>query len=143
MVEHLGISNRIRFVGDRADVPDLLAASDIFCQPNLGPEGFGITFVEAMAAGLPVVTSGIGGALEIVDETCGILVPPGDRTALAAALIRLVGDRGKRHQLGLGGRARARALCDPAVQMRHIAELMDGVCRETSGAANAPGTLAW
>lgn len=141
--EHLGISNRIRFVGERADVPDLLAASDIFCQPNLGPEGFGITFIEAMAAGLPVVTSNIGGALEIVDETCGIPVPPGDRTALAAALIRLVGDRGTREQLGLSGRARARALCDPAVQLRYIAELMDGVCRETSAAANAPGTLAW
>lgn len=126
--EHLGISSRIRFAGERADVPDVLAASDIFCQPNLGPEGFGITFIEAMATGLPVVTSDIGGALEIVDETCGILVPPGDRTALAAALIRLVGDRGQREQLGIVGRERARSLCDPAVQMRHIADLMDGVC---------------
>jgi glycosyltransferase involved in cell wall biosynthesis len=53
----LRISERVRFVGQRSDVPRLLAAADIFCQPNSGPEPFGIVFVEALYAGLPVVAS--------------------------------------------------------------------------------------
>ena len=121
---HSGIADRVRFTGERVDVPDLLAASDIFCQPNLGPEGFGITFVEAMAAGVPVVTSAIGGALEIVDDTCGVVVPAGDVSGLAAALRRLIDDRGARARLQLGGPRRARALCDPGAQMRRIEALM-------------------
>jgi glycosyltransferase involved in cell wall biosynthesis len=129
--ERLGVSARVRFVGERADVSDLLSASDIYCQPNLAPEGFGLTFVEAMASGLPVVTTAIGGALEIIDDSCGVLVPHGDAAGMsasvAAALIRLMSDRGERERLGEGGRARARALCDPATQMRSIAELLENV----------------
>jgi glycosyltransferase involved in cell wall biosynthesis len=127
--ERLGISTRVRFTRERSDVGDLLAASDVYCQPNIAPEGFGITFIEAMAAGLPVVTSAIGGALEIVDETCGVLVPAGDSAAVAASLGRFIADRGERERLGNGGRARAKALCDPATQMPRIAELLEDVCR--------------
>ena len=127
--ERLGISTRVRFTRERPDVADLLAASDVYCQPNIAPEGFGITFIEAMAAGLPVVTSAIGGALEIVDETCGVLVPVGDSAAVAASLGRFVADRSERRRLGEGGRARAKALCDPATQMRRIADLLQEVCR--------------
>jgi glycosyltransferase involved in cell wall biosynthesis len=129
--ERLGISARVRFVGERADVSALLAASDIYCQPNLAPEGFGLTFVEAMASGLPVVTTGIGGALEIVDDTCGALVPYGDAAGIsasvAAALSRLMSDRRERERLGEAGRVRARALCDPLTQMRSIAALLENV----------------
>ena len=64
----------------------LLAGSDIYCQPNIEPEPFGISLIEAMAAGLPVVTSALGGAKEIVDETCGVLVAPRDAAALASQL---------------------------------------------------------
>ena len=66
----LGLAERVVFTGHRTDVARLLAAADIQCQPNTGPEPFGITFVEAMAAGLPVVTTAMGGALEIVDDSC-------------------------------------------------------------------------
>jgi glycosyltransferase involved in cell wall biosynthesis len=129
--ERLGISTRVRFVGERADVPDLLAAGDIYCQPNLQPEGFGITFVEAMASGLPVVTTAIGGALEIVDDSCGVLLPQEDATAMrrsfATALTRLMSDRRERERLGIAGRTRARGLCDPTTQMRSIADLMEKV----------------
>ena len=72
-----GIAGRVRFLGHRSDVPRLLAAADLLCQPNVGPESFGIAFVEAMAAGLPVVTTRIGGGAEVVTEACGVLVPPG------------------------------------------------------------------
>src|SRR5207253_6600113 len=86
----LGIGERVRFLGQRADVPNLLAAADIHCQPNTGPEPFGVVFVEAMYAGLPVVATRLGGAVEVVDESCGVLVPPGDPDALASALSDLM-----------------------------------------------------
>lgn len=76
-----GLSERVRFLGQRSDIPKLLAASDVHCQPNTGPEPFGVAFVEALYAGLPVVTTAQGGALEIVDESCGRFVDPGDPDA--------------------------------------------------------------
>ncbi len=121
----LGIASRVRFLGERSDVPRLLAAADIHCQPNLRAEPFGITFVEALMAGLPVVTAAFGGAKEIVDESCGILVPPGDARALAASLRRLIGDRGLRTRLGAAGPMRAHKLCDSATQMSRLNELFN------------------
>jgi glycosyltransferase involved in cell wall biosynthesis len=123
-VARLGITDRVEFLRERHDIPQLLAESDIYCQPNTEPEPFGISFVEAMAAGLPVVTSAIGGPREIVDETCGVLVAPRDPAALTSALTALVENRGHRERLGANGPPRARALCDPAVQMRRIADIL-------------------
>jgi glycosyltransferase involved in cell wall biosynthesis len=120
----LGIADRVEFLGERRDVRRLLADSDIYCQPNIEPEAFGISFIEAMAAGLPVVTSAIGGAKEIVDETCGVLVPPRDSALLAAALTALIQNRGQRERLGANGPARARALCEPAKQMLQISNIL-------------------
>ena len=120
----LGIAARVEFLGERSDVESLLARSDIYCQPNIEPEPFGISFIEAMAAGLPIVSSALGGAKEIIDETCGVLVPPGDAAALASVLTALLENRGRRERLGANGPARARALCDPAVQMPRIADIL-------------------
>jgi glycosyltransferase involved in cell wall biosynthesis len=120
----LGIADRVEFLGERSDVRRLLAASDIYCQPNVEPDAFGISLVEAMAAGLPVVTSALGGATEIVDETCGVLVAPRDSARLASELSALLDDRGRRERLGSQGPARARALCDPALQMPRIAGVL-------------------
>lgn len=119
-----GVADRIRWVGPRADVPDLLAAADIHCQPNLSPEPFGIAFVEALAAGLPVVTVDLGGAREIVTERCGVLTPPGDARTLAQTLRRLIGDRGLRARLSSGARARAQHLSDPATQLQRLHEAL-------------------
>ena len=123
----LGIDSRVTFMGQRSDVPALLAGADVFCQPNLQPEPFGVSFVEALAAGLPVVTSAIGGALEIVDDTCGVLVPAGDAGALAGALSQLVDDAERRERLGRGGPARASLLSDPARQMNRIAGVFERI----------------
>jgi glycosyltransferase involved in cell wall biosynthesis len=112
--EAAGIAARVRFLGQRSDVPELLAAADIYCQPNTGAEPFGIAFVEALYAGLPVVSTRIGGATEIVVDACGILVPPDDPGVLADALAGLVDDPGRRARLGAAGPGRASALCDPA-----------------------------
>jgi glycosyltransferase involved in cell wall biosynthesis len=100
VAERKGISDRVRFAGERRDVAAILRAADIYCQPNVGPEAFGISLVEAPAAGLPIVTSALGGALEIVDERCGLLVAPHDAGALTEALRRLLSDDGLRARLG-------------------------------------------
>ena len=125
-VERLGLTHRLRFTGQRRDVPRLLAAADIYSQPNTTPESFGLTFVEAMHAGLPVVTTAIGGAREVLDDSNGLLVPPGDAAALAAQLRRLLADEPLRKQLGQAGPARARALCDPARQLARLHEVLEG-----------------
>ncbi len=94
-----------------------MAAADVYCQPNTGPEPFGIAFVEALYAGLPVVTSGFGGAAEIVDGTCGMLTAPEDPAAVASALRELILDPSRRRALGAAGPLRAKMLCDPARQL--------------------------
>jgi glycosyltransferase involved in cell wall biosynthesis len=109
----LGIGARVHFLGQRSDVPSLLAAADIFSQPNLGAEPFGIVFIEALAAGLPVVTTAMGGPKEIIDESCGIVAPPGNAEQVAASLERLIDSADLRVRLGQHGPERARELCDP------------------------------
>jgi glycosyltransferase involved in cell wall biosynthesis len=120
----LEIGDRVKFLGHRSDVHDLLRHADICCQPNVEADAFGLTLVEALAAGVPVVTSALGGALEIVDRSCGLLVPPRDAVALASQLERLIDDDATRKQLGANGPSRAKALCDPATQMPKIAEIL-------------------
>lgn len=113
----LGVAARLRFVGPRGDVPIVMAAADILCQPNTGPEGFGLAFIEALRASLPVVTSAIGGAREIVTPECGVLCPPGDASAVASTLHALLTEMPLRQKLSEGGPARAAELCDPARQL--------------------------
>jgi glycosyltransferase involved in cell wall biosynthesis len=121
-----GIEGRVRFTGERRDVADLLRAADIYVQPNDGPEAFGLSLVEAMAAGLPVVTSSIGGACEIVDDSCGALVPPGDATALASELRRLALVDGLRDAKGRAARRRPDVLCNVPRQLARIHEILAG-----------------
>lgn len=116
----LGLARRVAFLGERRDVAQLMAAADLYCQPNLGPEPFGVVFIEALYAGLPVVTSASGGALEIVQDDCGRLVPPGDTAALAQTLLGLVLDPDLRRRLGAGGPGRAAQLCDPAARLEEL-----------------------
>jgi glycosyltransferase involved in cell wall biosynthesis len=122
--QRLNLSDKVTFLGQRSDVPALMRAADIFCQPNAGPEPFGVVFVEALQAGVPVVTFSMGGPREILDETCGILVPPGDVNALARELARLIDDPQLRGKLGAAGPERAKFLCDPAQQVKRMEQLV-------------------
>jgi glycosyltransferase involved in cell wall biosynthesis len=115
MARKLEIADKVRWLGQRSDMPRLLAAADIHCQPNTGPEPFGIVFIEAMQAGAPVVTTRLGAAPETVDDTCGVLTPPADAIALAEALAKLMTPEGRSRFIG--GPARAKLLCDPATQL--------------------------
>lgn len=136
--ERLGIADRVRWVGQRRDVPRILAAADVHCQPNLGPEPFGIAYVEALYAGLPVVSTAMGGAAEIVDAGCGILTPPGDADALAGALRRVVEDAPLRRSLGAAGPVRAAALCAPDRQVERLAAVLAGAGSPTERAVTQP-----
>ncbi len=122
----LGIADRVNFLGQRKDIPRILAAADVYCQPNTGPEGFGIAFIEALSAGLPVVTSPIGGALEIVTEACGILCQPGNPSDFAKALRGIIEKPARRHELGAAGPSRASELCDPARQLIVLQRILYG-----------------
>jgi glycosyltransferase involved in cell wall biosynthesis len=102
-----GLAGRVRFLGHRSDVPDLLPRLDVMAFPSRS-EGFGLAVVEAQASGVPVVTARTGGLEEVVaDGDSGLLVPPGDAAALATALERLLEDEGLRETLRAGGLASA------------------------------------
>jgi glycosyltransferase involved in cell wall biosynthesis len=102
----LGLGERVAFLGHRTDVPELLAACDVFALPSLF-EGSSLALLEAMAAGRAVVSSAIGGTDELIaDGETGLLVAPGDADALARALRRLLGDAELRGSLARRARAR-------------------------------------
>ncbi|MFD2183541.1 glycosyltransferase family 4 protein [Rhodoplanes azumiensis] len=85
--DRLGVADRVRFLGHRADVPLLMQAVDVMVHPSVAPEPFGRTLVEAMASRVPVIATAAGAAPDILDHgACGTLVPPGDPAALAVAL---------------------------------------------------------
>jgi glycosyltransferase involved in cell wall biosynthesis len=108
----LGVAERVRFLGSRADVPEVLCASDVFVLPSLY-EGHPLSVMEAMAAGRPVIATAVGGVPELVrPEQTGLLVPPGDVAALAAAMERLAGSQEERERLGRRGARLAAELFD-------------------------------
>jgi glycosyltransferase involved in cell wall biosynthesis len=143
----LGIGGRVRFLGERSDVLRILRAADIYCQPNTGPEPFGLALVEALGAGLPLISTAIGAATEIIDDSCGVLVEPGDIQALAGALRRLIEERGERTRLGAAGPDRARALCDPSRQLKRFAATLTRIARPEreplNGTACTAAARAW
>ena len=126
----LAINGRVEFLGYRSDVSALMNAADIYCQPNRKPEPFGVVYVEALHAGVPVVTSRLGGAQEILDASTGLLVQPGDFDGLVRTLTQLMENSELRKRLGDAGRIRAMALCDPGQQMRMIADTLHSVINQ-------------
>lgn len=120
-LRHGGLDDAVSITGERADVPELLAGADVFVLSSLS-ECMPISVLEAMAAGLPVVASAVGGVPEVVVEgETGALVPPGDPEALAAALAPLIADPGLRERIGAAGRVRALEHFDlPRFRRAHV-----------------------
>ena len=105
----LGVSDRVIFLGHRADVPRLMRAMDAVVHPSIDPEPFGRTLVEAMLCGVVVIASACGAANEILDEgRAGLLVKPGDAASLARALTRLMAGKPEWETLLDHAAARAR-----------------------------------
>jgi glycosyltransferase involved in cell wall biosynthesis len=101
----LGLDDRVRFLGFRSDVPDLMAAMDAVAHTSIVAEPFGRVVVEAMMCGRPVVATRGGGVTEIIrDGETGLLVPPGEPSALAAALGRVLSDPALAERLAQKGR---------------------------------------
>jgi len=106
LLEQLGLGDRVRLCGERDDIPELLASADCFVLASRS-EGLPMSILEAMAAGLPVVASDVGGVAELVDDgVTGLLVAPRDADRLAEALRRVLADVDLRRRLGAAGRRR-------------------------------------
>lgn len=104
----LGIAERVTFTGVRHDIPDILAQTDVFMLSSLW-EGLPVTAVEAMAAARPVVLTDVGGNRDLVEHGLhGLIVPPGDTSALAQALVYLLGNDQLRRDMGHAARERVR-----------------------------------
>lgn len=107
MASELHIAHRVKFLGVRNDVPDLMRASDVFVLSSLS-EAASLTLIEAMATGLPSVITNVGGNPEIArHEVEALLYPRGDREGLASCLRRVFTDATLARQLGTSARARA------------------------------------
>lgn len=115
--QELGFADRVAFLGMQ-DVWPFLAAARVFTLSSLA-EPLGIAAMEAMAAGLPIVATRVGGLVEIIEDgVTGILVPPGDPSALASALMHLLVDENGAREMGRRGRA--------AAQDMTMAKMVDG-----------------
>lgn len=105
----LGLAERVHFLGWRDDAPAIFAALDALLAPSLW-EGFGLVFLEAMARGVPVISTRVSAIPEVIaDGETGWLVPPDDPAALAGALRAALSDPGERRRRGEAGRARLEA----------------------------------
>lgn len=131
----LGLGERVIFAGHRTDVPLLMGGMDLFVLPSIW-EGMPNVVLEAMAAGLPVVATAVGGTPEIVVEgETGLLVPPRDPAALAEAMERLLADPALRLQMGRAGRDRVQQYFDIERTIRLNEELYNTLINE-----KLPGT---
>ncbi len=125
------VSDRVRFLGLRSDLAELLAPADLFCLAST-EESFGLSALEAMSAGTAVLGTRVGGVAEVVvDGTTGVLVDPEDRAAYADEMARLLGDRPAAAQLGAAARDRAVARFD----RRSVVEEYESLYRELVGGA--------
>jgi glycosyltransferase involved in cell wall biosynthesis len=129
LTHELGIADRFRFLGFRADVRPAVADLDVLVLPSL-QEPFGRSIIEAMALGVPVVASRVGGIPEILtDGRDGLLVPPGDVEALAAAIGGLVDEPARRAALAGAAQQRVRRELDVA----RLSERIEALLLEAAG----------
>lgn len=133
LAARLGVTDRVRFCGFRPDVENVYGAADVVCVPSTQPDPLPNAALEAAAAGCCVVAADHGGLPEILrDGVTGLLVAPGDPSALAAALARLRSDPAQRERLGAAAAADVRARFDPAKLLAQTQELYDKVSTATS-----------
>jgi glycosyltransferase involved in cell wall biosynthesis len=129
LIDQLGLGEHVRLLGacDEAEVADLLGWADAFVLSSLS-EGISNAVLEAMASGLPVVSTTCGGMAEVIDDgTDGLLVPVGDRRALRSAIERLADDASLRRRLGAAAAERASSSFGLERQVRAFAAAYDAL----------------
>jgi N-acetyl-alpha-D-glucosaminyl L-malate synthase BshA len=117
LIAQLGLDAYVRYLGPLARLSHVLARADLFVLPSAS-ESFGLAALEALASGVPVVASAVGGLPEVVrDGITGLLVPPGQPEAIAAAALSLLNDRTRHRAMSQAARADAlaRFAPDPAI----------------------------
>ena len=123
-----GLSPRVHFLGFRHDVPTLMRAADVIVHASALPEPFGRVIVEGMLAQRPVIATAAGGVGEIIDDgRTGVLVPPGDAAALAAAVQALRNDPSRAAALAAAGAAHARRAFSVGAMVRGVRAVFDEV----------------
>jgi glycosyltransferase involved in cell wall biosynthesis len=134
-VTELGLDGAVDVLGNvpRADVPGLMHASAVYCLPSFG-EPYATTVIEAMAAGLPLVVTNSGGLAELVDAEGGLLVPPRDVPALAAALLAILDSPERARRMGEHNRRRAQREFDWEAVVDTLESTYTSVCRATARA---------
>ncbi len=124
-IDQLGLTNRVVLAGFREDVTKYLPHADVVALPSL-TEGLPVILLEALAAGVPVVATTVGGIPEVVEEgVSGMLVPAGEPERLAQRLVALCANDIDRRALGAAGRARVRAEFTFATQSRKYEDLFE------------------
>jgi L-malate glycosyltransferase len=121
----LGLQGSVIFLGDRRDVPAILACMDVSVVPSIS-ESLSNVMLESMAAGIPVVATAVGGNIELGDDGRAVLVHPGDGEALAAGLERVLADQGLRSEIG----RRARQFAQENFSMERVRRQYSGVYAE-------------
>ena len=138
LAEDLGTSTRIRFVGEQGDVAPFLHQMDLYVQPSVAA-GMPNSVLEAMAAGLPVVATGVGGTPEVVVEgETGLLVPPRNSMALADAVLKLLEDRRLAQAFGRAGRARVETHFSEERMLQQLEALLDRLVERHLGLTFQP-----
>jgi glycosyltransferase involved in cell wall biosynthesis len=133
-VKTQGLGGAVHFLGYRSDIPDVFADLSALVL-NSDTEGVPRVILEAMALGVPVIASAVGGTPEIVaDGETGLLIPPRDEAALLAALARTLADREGARERALRARQFVEAECD----MRRQVDRTEALYREVAGASRAP-----
>ena len=136
-IAELGMAKKVRLLGNRDDVPELLAECDVFALSSIA-EGMPVTLLEAMAAKLPVVATNVGGVALVVEAgITGTLVPAGDPRAMANALRAYVADATLRHQHGDAGCARVGAQFSLSAMVAAYVTLYDGLLGQRASAVPA------
>ena len=129
-VERAGMGDRIRVLGWRDDVPDLMKSADIFVLPSYFMEGLPVSIIEAMACGKPVVSTHHKGCEDaVVDGETGFLVPVKRVTPLAERIVQLLDDEMLRARFGQAGRRRVEERFEFEACTRQIVELLEGTMR--------------
>jgi glycosyltransferase involved in cell wall biosynthesis len=126
----LGLLDKVQFLGHRSDVPELMAAADVFAFPSLW-EGLGGVLIEALALEIPIICSNLPATREVVggDGTSGLLVPPGDESALARNLEKLLDDEQERRRVTSRSRERFEERFLLADRSHELLALMESVAR--------------